>query len=196
MQRVTERPKIENIPDTEPSKPSKAGFEGFEGGASGLSEKIELGFEGFEGALKGAFEEFAAPDPAEIVERAALMEDSGIPRGWADGLARLASMPPPEEWGRDWRSVRDGILRFADRLAADPWAAKAHRLGWTAADLFGVNAAAPAARLDCRGAATFIGDAEIYLITDEAIVVGNTTGKRLRITRPKTKGGVPLWEVR
>ena len=103
-------------------------------------------------------------------------------------------MPAPEDWGQDWQTVRDGVLRFADALAGR-WLAKAAALGWTDVDLFGADPAAPAARLDVRGTATFIANAEIHLITADAIIVGTRAGKRLRITRPTTPGGVPLWEM-
>lgn len=195
MQRVTEPEKIGKTPVAEPPKPSKPPFEGFEGSPSGPSGKIGVGFEGFEGSPEGVFEKFTAPDPVEIEERAALIEDGGIPRAWADGLARLATMPPPDGWGADWRAVRDGIMRFADDLAGQ-WLAKAVALGWTEVDLFGAAPTAPAARLDVRGAATFIKAAKIMAITADAIVISTPSGRRLRITRPTTKGGVPLWEVR
>lgn len=132
--------------------------------------------------------------PAEVEERAALIEAGGLPRAWAEGLAKLTSGPPPEAWGPDWALVRDGLLRFADRLAADPWAAKALRMGWTATDLFGVHPRAPGARMDCRGAATFIADAKIIALMADEIAVETPAGRRLRITKP-INGGVPLWEI-
>lgn len=195
MRRVAEPGKIGKAPVADPSKPSKPPFDGFEGSPSGPSGKIGVGFEGFEGSPEGVFEKFTAPDSVEIEERAALTEDGGIPRAWADGLARLATMPPPDGWGADWRAVRDGALRFADDLAGQ-WLAKAVALGWTEVDLFGAAPTAPAARLDARGAATFIKGASTMAITADAIVIRTPSGQRLRITRPTTKGGVPLWEVR
>lgn len=196
MQQVGAPQENENAPDANPPKLTEPGFVGSVSAPAGHRKDSDPVLSVLSVPHAPLPEKFTAPDdPAEIVERAALMEDGGLPRAWADGLARLALMPPPEGWGRDWRTVRDGILRFADRLAADPWVTKAHRLGWTAVDLFGVDPAALAARLDCRGAATFVGDAEICLITADAIVVGTRSGARMRITKPTSSGGVPLWSL-
>lgn len=135
-----------------------------------------------------------SPDPDGLAERVAIMEhDTGIPRAWADGLARLSTMPAPETWGRDWREVRDGLLRFADELAG-PWLAQAVALGWRVNDLFGVHPDAPTARMDCRGAATFLGRAKIVAITDKTITVETRPGNKLQIGKPATAGGVPIWE--
>lgn len=221
MQRVAQPEKTEKGPDTEPTKLTKPGFVGFVSTPSGPFPKISEGFVSSVGAPPGVFEKnsnpapmasdgvssvlsarcpglsenFSPPDAAEIEERAALIEDGGIPRAWADGLAQLATMPPPDGWGADWRAVRDGVLHFADDLAGQ-WLAKAVALGWTEVDLFGAAPTAPAARLDARGAATFIKGASTMAITADAIVIRTPSGQRLRITRPTTKGGVPLWEVR
>lgn len=221
MQRVAQPGKTEKGSGAEPTELTKPPFVSSVSAPSGPFPKISDGFVSSVGAPTGEFEKnsdpapmasdgvssvlsvrrpglsenFSPPDPADIEERAALIEDGGIPRAWADGLARLASMPPPDGWGSDWRAVRDGVLRFADDLAGH-WLAKAVALGWTEVDLFGAAPTAPAARLDARGAATFIKGASIMAITADAIVIRTPSGQRLRITRPTTKGGAPLWEVR
>lgn len=143
---------------------------------------------------RGAISENFSADPDAIAERAALMEEGGIPRAWAEGLARLATMPPPDTWGRDWRGVQDGVLSFADTLAGK-WLAKAHAFGWTQLDLFGCHPAAPSARLDVRGAATLIGAASVVAITAAEIIVEARPGRRLRITRPTTGDAVPIWTL-
>lgn len=135
-------------------------------------------------------------DDDTIAERVAIIEhDAGIPRAWAEGLARLATMPAPEAWGLDWREVRDGVLRFADGLGSGPWAAKAFAGGWNTVDLFGVDPAAPYARLDVRGAATYLKAARVVAITAEEIVIEIRPGNRLCVTKPTNKGGVAVWKI-
>ncbi|MBF0110881.1 MAG: hypothetical protein HQL76_17070 [Magnetococcales bacterium] len=67
-------------------------------------------------------------------ERAAIIEhEGGIPREWAEELARLCTRPRPENFSPE---------RWARRLATAAlftkrWAAKAVHYGWTAAEFFG-----------------------------------------------------------
>jgi hypothetical protein len=88
-----------------------------------------------------------APDAAAIEERAAIVEEgAGVPREWAEGYARLCLMPPPFGVSVDrWLAVINGVGHFLDQ-----WAGKAHALGWTAAELFGLDPVAPLIRLDRR----------------------------------------------
>jgi hypothetical protein len=60
-------------------------------------------------------------------ERAAIVEyDAGVPRAWAEGLARLDSMAPPLGiHAHRWQRLVDNAGQFIDR-----WAAKAAALGW------------------------------------------------------------------
>ena len=94
-------------------------------------------------------------DLADFEERAAMLEhDAGMPRAWADTFALIIQGPPVfEHEEARWRSVVDGALIFADC-----WAGKAHRLGWTVEELFGLHPLSPAARVDRRGLAFLLGN--------------------------------------
>ncbi|MBF0173031.1 MAG: AAA family ATPase, partial [Magnetococcales bacterium] len=76
----------------------------------------------------------------EPQERSAIAEfDGGIPRVWAEGLARLCVMPRPEDIPlRQWELIVKAAGMFADR-----WTAKASSLGWTTEEVFGVHHSGP-----------------------------------------------------
>jgi hypothetical protein len=69
----------------------------------------------------------AADDQADDEERAAILEhDGGLPRAWADLLARLRpERPPPNLSPNDW-------LRYVDacHILADQWAGRMACLDW------------------------------------------------------------------
>ena len=60
------------------------------------------------------------PALADFEERAAIIEfDGGIPRQWAEGLARVdSSRPPPGVAPMAWRAMIDRAARFCDQLGA------------------------------------------------------------------------------
>jgi hypothetical protein len=106
------------------------------------------------------------PGAANLDECAAIMEyDGKLPRAWAEYLARLVQGPPPGDFqARHWQAVVDGALRFADERAGEAYA-----LGWQPDELFGLDAVAPAARVDRRGLA--------FMLANGARVVSmDTTG--------------------
>jgi hypothetical protein len=76
-------------------------------------------------------------------ERAAIVEhDGGIPRGWAEGFARLdPDRPPLGVPLRRWRAVVKAIGTFLEH-----WGTYAEALGWQAADIFGADADRPEVR--------------------------------------------------
>lgn len=81
-------------------------------------------------------EEAGRSDVDAFEERAAIVEDgAGVPRIWAEALARLdlAARPQGEPDDR-WRQLMDDAGRFLDR-----WGADAARLGWSAIDVFGTG---------------------------------------------------------
>ena len=105
---------------------------------------------------------------SEIAERAAIIQEGAkVPADWADGFARLEALPAPRGVdGAAWLAMLDAAGRFLDE-----WAGKAHALGWTAGELFGLDDDAPWNRRDRRGAAFFLARAEVLAITREAITV-------------------------
>ena len=113
-----------------------------------------------------------SPDEASATlfdpERAAIVEEGAdVPRAWAEGFARLEAWPVPRGvTPAEWLATIDAAGRFLDE-----WAGKAHALGWTAGELFGLDDDAPLNRRDRRGAAFFLARAEVLVITREAITV-------------------------
>ena len=82
-------------------------------------------------------------------ERAAVAEhDGGVPRAWAEGLARLdPANPPADVPARRWLRFIDDCGNF---LNAN-WDVRAAALGWGPFDLFGCDRQRPFARIDHLG---------------------------------------------
>lgn len=122
---------------------------------------------------------------AEVEERAAIMEyEAGMPRAWADAFAKIVHGPNRfADYPARWQSVVDGALVFADQ-----WAGKAHSLGWTVDELFGLDPVAPAARLDHRGLAFLLGNGSRVVAIDRDgadIITGQ--GSRQRYYRQRAR---------
>ncbi|MBF0632753.1 MAG: hypothetical protein HQL89_17470 [Magnetococcales bacterium] len=95
------------------------------------------------------------PDEDSYRKRSAIAEfDGGIPRVWAEGLARLCVMPRPEDISpRQWELIVKAAGMFADR-----WAAKAYSLGWTTEEVFGVHHSGPMVRFGSMGLVFLLAD--------------------------------------
>lgn len=124
-------------------------------------------------------------DPDNLAERAAVMEyEAGMPRAWADAFATIVHGPNRfADNPARWQSVVDGALVFADQ-----WAGKAHSLGWTVDELFGLDPVAPAARLDHRGLAFLLGNGSRVVAIDRDgadIITGQ--GSRQRYYRQRAR---------
>ena len=133
---------------------------------------------------------------SEFEQRAAIIEfDGGIPQEWAEGLARLCTMPQPSNVpDRRWRQAVDAAGRFADK-----WAAKSSALGWTALDIFGVDRLAPEAALYTAGLIWLLQDKQVVAISDDAVIVETISGVRQSF-RPRLDTSdacrrVLLWEL-
>lgn len=69
------------------------------------------------------------------------------PCEWAEGLARLNTMPRPN----DIPTAQWLLIVKAGGVFAAKWAEKAHHLGWTTPEIFGVHAEGPTVRYGCQG---------------------------------------------
>ncbi|GJE57394.1 hypothetical protein [Methylobacterium thuringiense] len=107
--------------------------------------------------------------------------------GWRDAIQRLSpSVPPcrylsPARWG----TMRDNALDFLDRFGAE-----AHRLGWTASELFGVHPENGTLRVDWCGVLMVSGD-KAASISANRIAFTRTAGYR---DTPGMPRGMPIWE--
>ena len=86
---------------------------------------------------------------------------------WADGVARMAVIPPPRQYPQQaWQQLVVDAERFLDG-----WAAQAHRLGWPDWELFGCHRRAPWGRIQGMGLILLLrGDAVAALIESEAAI--------------------------
>jgi hypothetical protein len=106
--------------------------------AAGKSEPLAIaggmlhGFDSFDSRSPACFSQI---DPADFVERAAIIEVNDIPRAWAEGFAVLCSSPCPSAFAPErWvQLLNDGGLFL------DQWGRMAAVLRWRPADVFGIR---------------------------------------------------------
>jgi hypothetical protein len=98
-------------------------------------------------------EEDRADAEGDWQERAAIVEfDASIPRQWAEGFAKLCTMPRPLAFSqRRWARIVNDAGHFIDR-----WAHTVAMLGWTTEEIFGVDPTAPEACQFGRGLVSLI----------------------------------------
>ena len=132
-------------------------------------------------------------------ERAAIIEhDGGVPRAWAEALARLDRTGPPAGMPlADWIRVIDAGCRLVD----DGWHRQANALGWGPLELFGCDRTFPM-RPEAKGLLWRLG--ELCRESDDTHLVALTahgalveTGERDIYLRrnPPVPGQVLTWEV-
>jgi hypothetical protein len=129
----------------------------------------------------------------EFEERAALIEyGASVPRAWAEGFARLNCVNPIDGFSPEaWRHLIDDGGVFLDR-----WSGEAVGLGWTVADVFGVDPTAPAARFDRMGLVPLIRGGAVVAIDTNSATIQTRTGGTLRYRRANVAGeAAPLWEI-
>ena len=134
-------------------------------------------------------------DSDEIEERTAVIEvEAGVPREWAEAVARLCSMPRPASIpeGR-WRQLVDDSARFVECHGAAAAAA-----GWATLDIFGCCARRPLARIDMAGATAMLEGAEVVRVAADRIVLRRIGSKKemslYRGTGPNEARAL-LWEL-
>jgi hypothetical protein len=105
--------------------------------------------------------------------------DAGLPRDWAEPIARLLYSGPPGDFDPvRWQRILDGGLKFADQ-----WGAKAYQLGWQADDIFGLHPTAPAARNDRKGIAWLLDRARVAALDGAGADIVTAQGSRQRFYR-------------
>ena len=108
---------------------------------------------------------------AEPIKKSAALPVEAV-ADWADGVARLAAMPPPRTYPEHaWRQ----LIVDAERFLAD-WAAQAHRLGWPVWELFGCHRRAPWGRIQGMGLVLLLRSDQIAALTATEAVIRTSTG--------------------
>jgi hypothetical protein len=155
------------------------------------------------GALGGVVGETENPRaPAETApalweaeaERTAILEhDSGIPRNWAEGFARLdPDRPPGDVPPSRWSGLVDDVKLFLD----SPFCAVAAALGWGPHDLFGCDRDRPFARIDQAGLLWLLHGDRLIAMTENTATIETPTGARqIWRRKPAELGLVLAWEL-
>jgi hypothetical protein len=108
-----------------------------------------------------------APD---YEERAAFLEyDGGLPRPWAEAMARLECQEWPASEDARWRQAIDDAGLFLDR-----WREPAERLGWRPGDMLDVQ----------TGIIWHVEGGTIDAIAREHVIVCGRDGRQRRYTKP------------
>lgn len=125
-------------------------------------------------------------------ERAAIIEyEASVPRGWAEGLARLdQTVRPPEIDAEAWRQLIDDGGHFLDK-----WGGKADRLGWSAVDVFGVRSVQPHAGYEAAGLAHLIRGGEVVAIDPHCATIRTPSGATLTYLRRTRTDAIVIWDL-
>ncbi len=128
-------------------------------------------------------------------ERAGVIEyDGGVPRAWAEALARLEPARPRYDIpSKRWLQFIDDCGRFID----GGWATRAAVLGWGPLDLFGCDRERPFARVDHLGLLWLLNAGTVVELNRDRAILETDRGTRQRYRRgPVEVGRVVLaWEL-
>lgn len=110
-----------------------------------------------------------------------------VAAGWRNEVENLSphaspcrNLPPAK-----WAAIRESVLAFCDQFGNE-----AHRLGWTAPELFAVHPQHGTTRLDLCGVLMFGGEAARGVEANR-VVFERTSGYR---NGAGQLWGVPIWE--
>ena len=106
---------------------------------------------------------------------------------WRDQIERLSEHASPCRYllPAKWKAMRENALAFLDQHGAE-----AHRLGWTAEQLFGVHPEHGFLRVEYAGALMVNGN-PVVAVEPDRIVFDRFSGYR---TKPGQTWGPPVWE--
>jgi hypothetical protein len=106
---------------------------------------------------------------------------------WRDQIERLSEHASPCRYlaPAKWKAMRENALAFIDQHGAE-----AHRLGWTAPELFGVHPTSGTLRVDSCGA-PMLATVAAQAVHVDRVAFTQTSGYRpLKGQAP----GLPIWE--
>lgn len=126
-------------------------------------------------------------------ERAAMVEEVGVLRDWAEGFARLNSdCAPADVPPQRWQTFVDDVGRFLD----GNWAEKAAALGWGQYELFGADHDRPFARLDEQGLCWLINGGRLVGLSSDTAIIATCSGARHTYHRKSGQSSrILAWEL-
>ena len=99
----------------------------------------------------------------------------GAPETWVQGVADLLAMARPAACPEPkWQALREDAYTFLRDHAA-----RAHALGWTALDLFGVHPVKPWARIDVMGLVPLLNGGRVTDLSSIEAVIEKPSGARV-----------------
>ncbi len=117
-----------------------------------------------------------------------------VPGEWVQGVADLLAMARPASCSNvKWQVLREDAYRFLRDHAA-----RAHELGWTALDLFGVHPVKPWVRFDHMGLVPLLNGARVTALSDLEAVIEKPSGARLTFRRcgQVPSEARPVWSLK
>ncbi len=118
----------------------------------------------------------------------------GVPEAWTQGVADLLAMAQPASCPAErWKALREDAYTFLRDHAA-----RAHKLGWTVLDLFGVHPVKPWVRFDCMGLVPLLNGARVTALSDIEAVIEKPSGARLTYRRcgQVPSEARPVWSLK
>lgn len=128
-----------------------------------------------------------------LEERAAIVAANGVPEDWAQGFARLCTMPRPKQYDeKRWEQIINDAGVFLDK-----WGKQAQGLGWSSIDAFGVHHNRPTDALHCLGLVPLLkGGRVILLYPDKAELTTAGGAHQTFFKRGKPQSPtLPIWEL-
>jgi hypothetical protein len=102
----------------------------------------------------------------EAERKAIAIELGGVPLLYAKAFAEIQAHPPADVSRERWHQFVNDAGHFLDL-----WGRDAERLGWTSADLFGLDPVKPMARYDSMGL--------LWMLKRERVIALTSTEARL-----------------
>ncbi len=118
----------------------------------------------------------------------------GVPEAWVQGVADLLAMARPASCpDAKWQTLREDAYTFLRDHAA-----RAHELGWTALDLFGVHPVKPWVRFDHMGLVPLLNGARVTALSDIEAVIEKPSGARATFRRcgQVPSEARPVWSLK
>ena len=103
----------------------------------------------------------------------------GVPEAWVQGICDLLTMAPPASCpDARWQTLREDAYTFLRDHAA-----RAHELGWSVLDLFGVHCERPWVRFDCMWLVPVLDGGRAMALSDTEAVIERPSGALVTFRR-------------